>query len=75
MNDLGETLNAIFKSGKSIRFQNVVKRKDGEWYTRIIWEEVQLPRGQHIRSCDWWGFDTIEEAANNCLNYILIEQV
>lgn len=75
MNTLGEKMNVIFKSGKSIRFQNVVKRKDGEWYSRIVWEQVQLPGGQHIKSCSWWGFDTIEEAVDDCLNYLLISQL
>ena len=51
---LSDKMNAIFNSGESIRFQNVVKKKDGEWYSRIIWEHVQLPGGQHIRGCEWW---------------------
>lgn len=75
MNTLGEKMNAIFNSGKSIRFQNVVKRKDGEWYSRIIWEHVQLPGNQRIKSCDWQGFDTIEEAVEDCLNYVVISQL
>ena len=58
MEDLGKKFNAIFSSGKSIRFQNVAKRKDGEWYSRIVWEEVQLPSGERIHSClDWWGYE------------------
>lgn len=75
MNTLSEKMNAIFNSGKSIRFQNVIKRKDGEWYSRIIWEQVQMPGGQHVKSCDWWGFETIEEAVEDCLNYLVIEQL
>jgi hypothetical protein len=75
MNNLSEKMNAIFSSGKSIRFQNVVRRKDGEWYSRIRWEEVQLPGNQHIKSCDWFGFETIDEAVEDCLNYITIEQL
>lgn len=75
MSDLNEKMNAIFNSGKSIRFQNVVRRKDGEWYSRIVWEEVQLPGGQHIKSCDWWGFDSIEDAAEDCLNYLVISNL
>ena len=72
MSDLNEKMNAIFNSGKSIRFQNVVRRKDGEWHSRIVWEHVQLPGGQHIKGCDWWGFDSIEDAAEDCLNYLVI---
>ena len=75
MSDLNEKMNAIFNSGKSIRFQNVVRRKDGEWYSRIVWEEVQLPGGQHIKSCDWWGFHSIEDAAEDCLNYLVISNL
>ncbi len=72
---LEEKMNAVFNSGKSIRFQNQVKRKDGEWYSRIIWEHVQLPNNRAIKSCDWWGFETIEEAVDDCLDYIVIEQL
>ena len=72
---LEEKMNAVFNSGKSIRFQNQVKRKDGEWYSRIIWEHVQLPGNRVIKSCDWWGFETIEEAVDDCLDYIVIEQL
>jgi hypothetical protein len=72
---LEEKMNAVFNSGKSIRFQNQVKRKDGEWYSRIIWEHVQLPGNRAIKSCDWWGFETIEEAVDDCLDYIVIEQL
>jgi hypothetical protein len=74
-NTLEEKMNAIFNSGKSIRFQNVIKRKDGEWYSRVIWEQVQLPGDQKIKSCDWWGFETIGEAVEDCLNYLVIEQL
>jgi len=74
-NTLEEKMNAIFNSGKSIRFQNVIKRKDGEWYSRVIWEQVQLPEDQKIKSCDWWGFETIGEAVEDCLNYLVIEQL
>ena len=75
MSDLNEKMNAIFNSGESIRFQNVVRRKDGEWNSRIVWEHVQLPGGQHIKGCDWWGFDSIEDAAEDCLNYLVISNL
>ena len=67
---LEEKLTAIFESGESIRIQNVVKRNEGEWHNRITWEHVQLPAGQFIEQCDWFGFETIEECADDCLNYI-----
>ena len=73
MNTLGEKINVIFNSGKSIRFQNVVKRKDGKWHNRIVWSHTEI--GHDIHSCSWWGFDTIEEAVDDCLNYLLISQL
>jgi hypothetical protein len=72
MGNLSETLNAIFNSGHSIRFQNVVRRKEGEWYSQIIWEHLQQPGNSVIKSCDWFGFETIDEAADNCLTYLTI---
>ncbi len=72
MENLSDTLNAIFNSGHSIRFQNVVRRKDGEWYNQIIWEHVQQPTHSVIKRCDWFGFETIEEAADDCLTYLAI---
>lgn len=69
---LSDKMKAIFKSGKSIRFQNTVRRKYGEWYSRIIWEEVQLPTNKIINSCEWFGFETIDEAVEDCLTYIVI---
>ena len=72
MENLSDTLNAIFNSGHSIRFQNVVRRKEGEWYNRIIWEHVQEPSHSVIKTCDWFGFETIEEAVDNCLTYLSI---
>jgi len=69
---LSDKITAIFNSGKSIRFQNTVKRKDGEWYSRIVWEEVQLPGNKTIKSCEWFGFETIDEAVEDCLTYIVI---
>lgn len=70
---LTDKMNNIFNSGMSIRFQNVVRRKDGEWYSRVIWEHVGLPGNQIINSCNWWGFETIEEAVDDCLDYIIIQ--
>lgn len=72
---LGDKMNTIFKSGKSIRFQNQVRRKDGEWYSRIIWEHTQLPSNSVIKSCEWFGFETIEEAVEDCLNYVVIDEL
>jgi len=72
---LEEKLTAIFNSGYSIVFQNTVKRKDGEWHSRIIWKHVGLPGNRHIKDCDWWGFDTIGEAVEDCLTYIVLKNV
>ena len=72
---LSEKMNSIFNSGESIKFQNVVRRKEGEWYSRIIWEHVQLPGDQHIRSCDWWGFETIDECVEDCLTYLTLKSL
>jgi hypothetical protein len=69
---LSDKLNAIFNSGKSIRFQNTVKRKDGDWHSRIIWEEVELPSNRTIETCEWFGFETIDEAVEDCLTYLVI---
>ena len=69
---LSDKLKAIFNSGKSIRFQNTVKRKDGEWHSRIVWEEVELPSNRTIKSCEWFGFETIDEAVEDCLTYLTI---
>ncbi len=71
---LSDKMMSIFNSGKSIRFQNTAKRKDGEWHSRIVWEEVQLPSNNTIKSCDWFGFETIDEAVEDCLTYIVITQ-
>jgi len=74
--DLSDKFNAIFNSGKSIRFQNVTKTKKGVSYNRIMWEEVEQTTGEQITSCfDWWGFDTIEDAVEDCLTRIVIEQM
>lgn len=75
MANLSDKMNAIFNSGHSIRFQNVIRRKDGEWYSRIIWEHVRLPDHSIFKKCEWFGFDTIEEAADNCLDYIVLNKL
>ena len=75
MSNLSEKMTAIFNSGKSIIFQNTVKRKDGEWHSRIIWTHVGLPGNRTIKECDWFGFETIDEAVEDCLTYIVIDQL
>ena len=37
MSELSEKIDRVFSSGKSIIFQNEVRKKDGEWYSRIRW--------------------------------------
>ena len=70
---LDDKLNAVFNSGKLIRFQNVSRLKESEFFNRIIWEEYE---GEPTMvPCKWWGYDTIEEAADNCLNQIIIAQL
>lgn len=68
--DIREKLNKIFQSGYSISFQNEVRRKDGEWYSRIIWKHLQLPGHRIIKECEWFGFENIEECVDDCLKYI-----
>ena len=68
--NLKDKLTKIFESGKSISIQNVVKRHDGEWHSRIVWRHIQLPAGQCIKECEWFGFDDIEDCVDDCLKYI-----
>ena len=75
MYSLSEKMTAIFNSGKSIMFQNEIRRKDGEWYSRITWKHVILPTNKVINKCQWFGFETIDEAVEDCLNYVVIDQL
>ena len=68
--DLKEKFNLIFNSGRSFIFQNVIKRTDGEWVGRIIWEEVQLPGNRVISTCEWHGFNDIEDCVDDILTYL-----
>jgi hypothetical protein len=72
---LGEKISTIFKSGKSISFQNEVRRKDGEWYSRITWKHIQQPNGSVIKQSTWFGFDTIDECVEDCLTYLEINSL
>ena len=72
---LSQKMNAIFNSSMSVVFQNEIRRKDGEWYTRITWTHVGLPGNNVIKTCEWWGFETMDEAADDCLNYIVINSL
>ena len=72
---LSQKMNAIFNSSISVVFQNNLRRKDGEWDTRITWTHVGLPGNYVIKSCEWWGFETMDEAADDCLNYIVINSL
>ena len=68
--DLKEKISKVFESGHSILFQNEVRRKEGEWYSRIIWKHIQLPNGRTIKECEWYGFEDIENCVDDCLKYI-----
>ena len=68
---LSEKLNRIFETGRSISFQNTIKRMDGEWESRIVWKHHQLPGNAIIAECRWEGFQTIEECVDNCLEYLV----
>jgi len=70
MSELSEKIDRVFSSGKSIIFQNEIRRKDSEWYSRIRWTHVRYPFNQIIAECKWFGFETMEEAVDNCLKYI-----
>lgn len=67
---LNDKFNQIFTSGRSILFQNEIRRSDGEWYSRIVWKHRQLPGNQIIKQCKWFGFEEIEECVDDCLKYI-----
>ena len=67
---LQEKFKLIFESGNWFIFENTIKRQDGEWVDRITWEHVGQPGNRHIKSCEWFGFETIEECVDDCLNYI-----
>lgn len=68
--DLNEKMSNIFQSGYSIIIQNEVRRKEGEWYSRITWRHVQLPGNTALKHCEWFGFENIEECVDDCLKYI-----
>lgn len=72
--DLKEKLSKVFESGYSISFQNDVRRKDGEWHSRIVWKHIQLPNGRVIKQCEWFGFNDIEDCVEDCLKYINSKQ-
>jgi len=67
---LEQKITSVFDSGYHIRFENVVKRMDGDWHQRIIWTHVQNPSSGYVDSCEWEGFETIEECVDDCLKYI-----
>lgn len=67
---LQRKLEILFSSGHSIQIQNTVKRVEGEWESRIIWEHVQLPGDNVIKTCKWEGFETPEECIDDCLKYL-----
>ena len=73
--NLKEKLAKVFESGYSIAFQNDVRRKDGEWYSRIVWKHIQLPNGRVIKECERFGFDDIEDCVDDCLIYISKQNV
>lgn len=68
--NLKKKMDKIFDSGYLISFQNEVKRKDGEWHSRIVWKHLQPPMNQIIEDCEWFGFEDIEECVDDCLKYI-----
>lgn len=67
---LSEKFKKVFESGHSISFQNQVRRSDGEWHSRIIWQHHQLPSNRTIKECEWFGFEEIEECVDDCLKYL-----
>jgi hypothetical protein len=60
----------LFNSGYSIILQNVIKRINGEWESRIIWKHAQLPTNSYIGECRWEGFEDIEDCVDDCLTYL-----
>ena len=71
--DLKEKFDVVFNSGLSFNIQNAVKRIDGEWYMKIIWEHIQLPLKQVLNTSIWEGFDTIEECVDDILEYLKLQ--
>ena len=71
---LEEKMSAIFNSGKSISFQNQVRRKDGEWYNRITWKHIQQPDGTVIKQSTWFGFNTIDECVEAWRSHATLER-
>ncbi len=68
--NLSEKVKQVFEFGHSIIFQNVVKRIDGEWESRITWAHVGLPGNRFIKGCDWEGFEEFEDCVDDCLQYL-----
>lgn len=67
--NLNEKLNYIFHNA-NIEIKSTIKRIDGGYESRIIWEHVELPLKRVIKSCDWNGFEDIEKCADNIIEYL-----
>lgn len=68
--ELKEKMTKVFTSGYTISFNNEPRRKDGEWYNRIVWKHIELPANRVVRQCDWFGFEEVEDCVDDCLKYI-----
>lgn len=72
---LKEKLTTIFEASTAIRIESTVKRIDGEWEGRIVWKAIELPLGKEIASCEWEGFEDIEDCADDCIKYLVSDKV
>jgi hypothetical protein len=58
-----------FPPGYSFKIKDCSKRSDGEWYSRWTWE-LRDCNEDYVKQCEWWGFDTMEDALNDLAEHI-----
>ena len=60
----------VYESNISVKIENVPKRMDTgkgrDWHYRFVWSR-QPPITRQIISCDWDGFETIEECLEDLI--------
>jgi len=58
-----------FPAGWSFNIADCSKRHDGEWHGRWTWTLFDC-NGAVVKQCEWWGFDTMDDALNNLAEHI-----
>jgi len=69
MENLSDKINTIYNSSDEVKIEKVKRIKDGVTFFNYIWSV------NGYSTPNWFGFNSLEECVDNCLDWVVINSL